>query len=255
MSDEALRRLERRWKRTGSVGDEARVLAERLRVGAIDRKHLDIAVLLGHEAALLACGVAAPDLPDFDQDVCFEDGGWRLIEPWLERLARITRDTPARIAWLFARGLVPTWTAAHPGPNPPLEAFQLCEAWLRGPRRRLAARRHAQSVASKAWDFVMDVDPADGWGPYDAALDAGNIFGYVALSVTGTITDEHLRSCGVGDAADAAAKVALGAYDAAHAAAGWRSEPGEQAASSRWVYDRLLAELVPWVLGHHDPLS
>jgi hypothetical protein len=33
MSDERLRELERRWKETGSVEDEAKYLAERVRVG------------------------------------------------------------------------------------------------------------------------------------------------------------------------------------------------------------------------------
>lgn len=51
MSDEHLRELERRWKETGTVEDEAAWLKERVRVGDLTQERLELAAYLGHEAA------------------------------------------------------------------------------------------------------------------------------------------------------------------------------------------------------------
>jgi hypothetical protein len=54
MTDERLRELERRWKETGAVDDEARYLAERVRIGDLTNERLELAACCGHRAALLA---------------------------------------------------------------------------------------------------------------------------------------------------------------------------------------------------------
>lgn len=54
MSDERLRDLELRRRHTGSVEDEARLLLERVRSGALPRRSLELAGVCGHPAALLA---------------------------------------------------------------------------------------------------------------------------------------------------------------------------------------------------------
>jgi len=61
MSDERLRELERRWKETGSVADEAAFLHEMLRVDAITAPDLQLAALLDHDASRAVLG--ASDLP------------------------------------------------------------------------------------------------------------------------------------------------------------------------------------------------
>ena len=63
MSDSKLRELERRWKETGSVEDEAAYLLERVRVGDLTRERLELAAYWGHRSARVAtCGVEiAPD--------------------------------------------------------------------------------------------------------------------------------------------------------------------------------------------------
>jgi hypothetical protein len=53
-SDSKLRDLERRWRRTGSVEDEAAYLIERVRVGDLTQERLDLAAYCGHEAATRA---------------------------------------------------------------------------------------------------------------------------------------------------------------------------------------------------------
>lgn len=56
MSDAKLRELERRWRETGSVDDEAAYLSERVRTGDLRREHLELAALCGSEAARQVVG-------------------------------------------------------------------------------------------------------------------------------------------------------------------------------------------------------
>lgn len=60
MSDERLRELERRWAATRDPGDEARLLAERLRARRVKRSRLELAAYVGHGPAIEALGEAAP---------------------------------------------------------------------------------------------------------------------------------------------------------------------------------------------------
>ena len=53
VSDADLRELERRWRETGCVEDEAAWLVERVRVGELEQRDLDLARCLGHAPA---CG-------------------------------------------------------------------------------------------------------------------------------------------------------------------------------------------------------
>lgn len=56
MSDARLRELERRWRETQALADEAAYLQERRRVGELSQDHLELAALCGHDAAQLALG-------------------------------------------------------------------------------------------------------------------------------------------------------------------------------------------------------
>ena len=56
MSDAKLRELERKWKESGSVEDEAAYLRERVRVGDLTQERLELAAYCGHGAASLALG-------------------------------------------------------------------------------------------------------------------------------------------------------------------------------------------------------
>ena len=65
MSDTALRNLERRWRETGTVEDEARYLSERLRAGELT-KVPGVAETIDWAAALMALGAGrlTPELVD-----------------------------------------------------------------------------------------------------------------------------------------------------------------------------------------------
>lgn len=66
-SDAQLRSLERRALESGDPDDQAALLLQRVRVGALDRLRLELAVQCGHEPARRAAGAAAgrsfADLP------------------------------------------------------------------------------------------------------------------------------------------------------------------------------------------------
>ncbi|MCO5170207.1 MAG: hypothetical protein M9894_28055 [Planctomycetes bacterium] len=59
MTDARLREVERRWRESGNVDDEAAFLRERVRVGALPDERLRVAAGLGHPAALRASRVEA----------------------------------------------------------------------------------------------------------------------------------------------------------------------------------------------------
>jgi hypothetical protein len=56
VSDATLRALERRWRESGSVADEAAWLTARSRAGDLAREHLELAAYCGHAAARQAVG-------------------------------------------------------------------------------------------------------------------------------------------------------------------------------------------------------
>lgn len=88
MSDTDLRELERRFRATGAVEDEATWLRGRLKAGGLSQQSLDLAAYLGHEGARAALGASAP-LPHRD----------------LHKLATtLTRDPPLALRAALAIG-------------------------------------------------------------------------------------------------------------------------------------------------------
>ena len=68
LGDDELRTLERRWKETSSVEDEASFLAEKVRVGSLSREALRQAAHLGYEPARVAAEVSAPEGPPLNPE-------------------------------------------------------------------------------------------------------------------------------------------------------------------------------------------
>ena len=83
MSDEKLRELERRWKETESVEDEAAWLKERVRVGDLTQERLELAAYCGHEAAAIAAQTSFP-VP-------------AKLEPWLTGFSRFDSFPALRV--------------------------------------------------------------------------------------------------------------------------------------------------------------
>jgi len=76
VTDSKLRELERRWKETGSVEDEARYLLERVRVGDLEREKLELAAYCGHEGAQAALGCNGHVVPSNPHDWVHGLGAW-----------------------------------------------------------------------------------------------------------------------------------------------------------------------------------
>ena len=72
MSDERLRELERRFKETGTIEDEATWLLERVRAGELVRDKLRVAADLGHQASQLTLSDQGPE--SIDHAICYSPG-------------------------------------------------------------------------------------------------------------------------------------------------------------------------------------
>ena len=111
MSDARLRELERRWRETGAVDDEVAFLQERLRVGELELRAVEIAAYL-------------------------EDGAsGRLVEVRPFRglplgLTEYGRAPCARLLLELAREGVPAWRAERPGGE---RLFTDAERWVEEP--------------------------------------------------------------------------------------------------------------------------
>lgn len=121
VSDERLRELERCWQETGTVEDEAAFLSERIRVGSLDQRRLELAAYCGHEASSRVWGALVPDNP-----------------PAARSLLEQGREVEVRASLCEARLVTSTYPWRHPhqgdGLDPVLyrAMFDQAEAWLVG---------------------------------------------------------------------------------------------------------------------------
>ncbi len=142
MTDERLREVERRFRETGATEDEATLLRERVRVGALRPERVILAAALGHPAAaVLHPGRALPTEPD---------GLARALDPLGQEVA--ARAALAVASWA-ARA---HWEEGRPlrsGSDAPedRELFAAClesvRAWLRDPGEPTARRAAAAAAA------------------------------------------------------------------------------------------------------------
>ncbi|MDC3379481.1 hypothetical protein OAX78_04285, partial [Planctomycetota bacterium] len=188
-------------------------------------------------------------------DVYYEVSTHELVEEWLSGVAGLTREGPARIASSFARWVLPGWEAAHPGPNPPLQALQLCEAWLREPSPRRVAK--AEAVFGAAREHVENLSRRPVAERHSMAVaEAGEILSSTALCIVeGPLESDYPMLWKARHAADVAACVARVTFDAYRTVKFNRLEieDGCLFASTRWIYDRVVQALVPWILATGTP--
>lgn len=115
MSDEALRELERAWRTSRDPRDEARLIAEGLRLGRLARERVELVAYLRHEPARLALGDGAP-------------AGEHV--PWASWVAAVDGDGQRALV----RGLV-AGVRARRGPSDVgvTAACEVLEGWLAQP--------------------------------------------------------------------------------------------------------------------------
>lgn len=214
MSDSRLRSLERRWELTRSQDDEGRLLREQVRLGSLERTRVGLAAHYGYAAARIALGWAP-----YRQ---------RPLREWVEGLSAFGKEPTARAALAAARFVYPLWTngfspagrAAGLDGEWVTMALRAAEAWVLAPSEETAqSARHGASLADDAV-VESDLEPDD----------AG------ALAA---------RSC------EFAAHFACeGGFEDA-----WRSiECAVDAEDGVAIRDAIVDEVVPWALGHHDPI-
>lgn len=147
MSDERLRELERRWKETGSAQDEAAYLLERVRMGDLAQKGLELAAYLGHPAAKLSARDSFK-LPDAKTGIY----GYA-VEGWCSRLR--AWDKPVFVCLAVA--------CAEVQPRSDLtrveDALSKAKAWLGCPCER--HRSEAANCETVGLFHVADMAPKE----------------------------------------------------------------------------------------------
>lgn len=130
MSDQKLRDLERRFRETGSLGDEAAYLQERVRAGILPRVRVELAAYCGHEPAKRAMAI---DLPSDRK---------RLAGTLATLGSQVSRPIVACIAITAARAAAECAQLSAPEP---LAALTAAERWLLSPTPELAQEADALS--------------------------------------------------------------------------------------------------------------
>ena len=124
MSDAKLRELERKWKESGSVEDEAAYLRERVRAGDLTQERLELAAYFGHAAA----GRALP--MSLIQAAAPADLGW-------ERLEADGPEAVVRGLLAVSRAALNEWERPGRASSRPRASIAAVEAWLacKGPEQ------------------------------------------------------------------------------------------------------------------------
>lgn len=118
MADAELRSLERQWRATGRVEDEARLLDARRRTGELRLERLELAAWLGHPAARAALGDDAPagePAPWSRWANALDRAG---VEVLLGRVIASAERTALTAAGSLARDTVSAWLSGRSDPQP-----------------------------------------------------------------------------------------------------------------------------------------
>jgi hypothetical protein len=223
--DERLRELERRFKETGAVEDEANWLRARVRAGTLSEQRLQVAAYVGHALAakmLVEAGFEPRRIPRWRQ---------RSVSDLASGLSEFGAEVCARAALAM-------------GPLVPQDALEDTETFAGGYLNRLSAGgRHEARVASERWLLCPCADCSraasrllqsfsESWvGPYPGAT-------------------QYLPPEG------GACRIA--AHGSAYNRKGVEASTAAEQASRIVGQDDTLAalrnELAPWALGYHDPV-
>jgi hypothetical protein len=146
MSDTKLRDLERRWKETGTVDDEAAYLLERVRVGDLGRERLELAAYCGHEGA----SRASPHATRHPSGESLQSMSHAIASRW-------GAEPVARMLVCLARIAAPVWIDTFPEDRRPLDALDAIEDHLACPCAAHAeVMERAQRQASAAAHAVYE---------------------------------------------------------------------------------------------------
>jgi hypothetical protein len=150
MGDEKLRDLERRWRQTGSVGDEAAYLLERVRVGDLLPTKLELAAYCGHAGASRACNQSAlRSQPRASDDL----GEWSTeLAPWGREALVVAAIASAELFLASLNGSARRRKVHYQA------VLATARAWLESPTQE------TRDAAMAAWDTHTMATP-----PHNAA--------------------------------------------------------------------------------------
>lgn len=242
MSDERLRELERRWGASRALEDEVPLLVERVRCGHVTVPRARLAADLGQPAArellVRLCEPhqePAPDSPDVHA----------LAELLRTACTDVQVGVRAGLALLrLALGLLAPrapWLASLCQP-----AIDASEAWARCPcaehaRRAWTVARESEARADAA-DAAAQVVTTGEWWPRQGVMTADLLPGAIALAAG---LPEPLPADPMGPDPTPLLVSVCEEYMSAPYGARTHEE----------VRGALLDQLVPWLLGHPDPLG
>lgn len=221
VSDANLRALERRFRETGSVEDEAAWLRARIQAGELKRTRLELAAYCGHEAACLTAELGGASLPSLSTSVL-----------WCKSLPDTSAEVLGRCSVAGAFRSLEMWQRYFPRDSRPHEAVCVAESLLCGKaideEADFSAAMAAESAAMAAHETGDDILPEV---HYEAVQDAA----YAASAAVLVILAERAPL-------DALSKAAL-ALDYALDVVGVSV-----------LAEAIQEELAPWALGYGDPV-
>jgi len=249
MSDADLRGLERRFRETGSVEDEAAWLLERVRSGGLEESRLELATFLGHRAATLALSgeprVLKPGSWEISQLLCTSEPSWGLSR-WGEEC--VLRLVPA-----IAHGLLSYFDLDVDAP-----ALIQAEA-------ALASGERGPSVVGRETLIAFMIEATDDHSRWLSFLqrDAHSL-GVTVLTVLARayqVQRDWARSEYPPDDVDVAdyvegqldvvsSEILSPLFEFGGEEVGGRTPEGVRSA----VVESVRSELVPWALGYGDPV-
>lgn len=154
MTDSRLQELERAWKASESLDDEAAYLHERVRTGGLSQERLELAAYCGHTGAEVATGVRADHAGP--------------IRDWMLELDRLGARAVIGFCLCTVREVARFWDEAH---APRLrELLSATEAWLARPS--LVEDPALQRLADQAHERVHFHSLVVGEEPRDVPLHA-----------------------------------------------------------------------------------
>jgi len=224
MSDTDLRGLERRWRETGSVEDEAAWLHARVQAGELEQSRLRLAAYLLHEGARLALVRPVPVLRKgqvaflnslFDMDKSQESGVRAVIAA-----ARRVEKSPARSSLL---------------------GLDLAEQWCVAVDLEERYRLGEEALGFSGWEGNENASPEHRAAVFAALSTSAETKASLAIGSTKRYGAWHMRAV---QSLSGALEAVLG--------------PGRMRLSERPIppilKEAIHGELVPWALGYSDPV-
>jgi hypothetical protein len=248
VSDERLRELERRFRASGSVEDEAAWLRARVQAGELEQSKLELAAYCDQPAAVLVLGEVPPQPPPGQH--------YSELERWASKLEDCSRRIAVRAAIAGARLVLEQNPLPAPLVRASSRAIRAAEAWCLSPNPRTASAADKAWLEAQCYSWREIVDDAERWRARLSVSAAGESAAAASAPTKGY---SGMAARSLDTAARAIAKeflrYAFGTFDVLAEDEGneaIRKDLPERTVSL--VREAVRSEVVPFVLGYSDPV-